>query len=411
MERSGTDSFVLDSTPNMKARSISIVGTRGIPAGHGGFETFAERLALYLTSRGWSVTVYCQGTDKDTEQFEDVWQGVHRVVIPVSRSGALGTMEFDWKSISDVLRRRPDVVLTLGYNTASFCLRLRISGLVNLINMDGLEWRRKKWKFHQKAWLWLNERLGCWVGNRLIADHPVIAEHLATRVERDKVTMIPYGADRIADVPLAPLEDFGLDGVRYGLVIARPEPENSVLEIVAAFSRKSRDTKLVVLGKFDSENNEYHRQVLNAASDEVIFPGAIYDSVTLQALRKHAYFYAHGHRVGGTNPSLVEAMGAGSAIVAHDNAFNRWVAGQGGRYFASESDCDMLISALLDDAVTIEQMRKASADRYESEFRWSAILAQYEALLERYVDLVHAKGTRQRNGAAFREPRSSAINK
>lgn len=388
----------------MKARSISIVGTRGVPAGHGGFETFAERLALYLTSRGWNVTVYCQGTDKDQTQFEDVWQGIHRVVIPVWRNGAVGTMEFDWKSISDVIRRRPDVVLTLGYNTAAFCLRLRASGLVNLINMDGLEWRRKKWKFHQRAWLWLNERLGCWVGNRLIADHPVIAEHLATRVARDKITMIPYGADRISNADLASLEDVGLNGIRYGLLIARPEPENSVFEIVAAFSRKSRDAKLVVLGKFDAENNEYHRQVMDAASDEVAFLGAIYDPCKLQALRKHAYFYTHGHQVGGTNPSLVEALGAGNAVIAHDNRFNQWVAGQGARYFASESDCDMLISALLGDAAMINLMRKASADRYEAEFRWASILTQYEALLERYVDLAHTnvygKGAEQRFGGS-----------
>lgn len=375
----------------MKARSISIVGTRGIPAGHGGFETFAERLALYLSAKGWSVTVYCQGIDKDQGKFEDVWRGIHRVVIPVTRSGALGTMEFDWKSISDVLARRPDVVLTLGYNTAAFCLRLRVNGLTNLINMDGLEWRRKKWKFHQRAWLWLNERLGCWVGDRLIADHPVIADHLATRVERDKITMIPYGADRISSATLAPLDAFGLADKRYGLLIARPEPENSVLEIVAAFSRKKRDAKLVVLGKFDAVNNAYHRQVLNAASDEVVFPGAIYDSVKLQTLRKQAYFYAHGHRVGGTNPSLVEALGAGNAVIAHDNAFNRWVAGQGGRYFASESDCDMLISALLGDEAMVKRMQNASVDRYESDFRWDGVLAQYEALLERYVDLRQVK--------------------
>lgn len=375
----------------MKARSISVIGTRGIPAGHGGFETFAEHLALYLTSKGWSVTVYCQGNEGDIGQFEDVWKGVHRVVIPVTREGALGTMEFDWKSISDVLVCRPDVVLTLGYNTAAFCLRLRTGGLVNLINMDGLEWRRKKWKFHQRAWLWLNERFGCWLGNRLIADHPVIAEHLATRVDRTKITMIPYGAESIANAPTAPLEVLGLSGVRYGLVIARPEPENSILEIVAAFSRKKRGAKLVVLGKFDAEKNDYHRQVLSAASDEVVFPGAIYDSAKLQALRKHAYFYGHGHRVGGTNPSLVEALGAGNAVIAHDNAFNRWVAGQGGRYFISESDCDMLISTLLGDETTVALMQKAASERFESEFRWSVILAQYEALLERYVDLAHSK--------------------
>ena len=168
-------------------------------------------------------------------------------------------------------------------------------------------------------WLYLNERAGCWLGNHLIADHPEIKAHLTTRVADAKITMIPYGADRIDNPDSGVLAQYGLQPGGYAMVIARPEPENSILETVAAFSRKPRGMKLVVLGQYDPQKMLYHKQVRDAASDEVLFPGAIYEKATVSALRFHSAIYAHGHQVGGTNPSLVEAMGAGSAVLAHGN--------------------------------------------------------------------------------------------
>ncbi|HEY2023283.1 DUF1972 domain-containing protein [Paraburkholderia sp.] len=367
----------------MKTKQLLIMGTRGIPAQHGGFETFAERLALYLTRRGWAVTVYCQGQVGGTQLAEDTWCGIRRIFVPIKRDGAMGTVEFDWKSVRSAAEDESSLVLTLGYNTAIFCTYLRWRGITNLINMDGLEWRRTKWRWHERAWLYMNERVGCWTGNHLIADHPSIAAHLGTRVNHRKITMIPYGADRIdersGDLP----KELGLDKTSYALVIARPEPENSVLEIVTAFSRRPRGAKLVVLGTYDSQKNSYHRKVIDAAGPEVLFPGAIYDQQAVNALRRQALFYLHGHQVGGTNPSLVEALGANCAVIAHDNEFNRWVAGPEARFFSTESDCDLHISALFADAATVRAMREASGRRFDSAFRWDSVLAQYEALLER----------------------------
>lgn len=367
----------------MQDKQLLIMGTRGIPAQHGGFETFAERLALYLTRRGWTVTVYCQAQGGGTQPADDSWRGVRRIFVPIKRDGAMGTVEFDWKSVRNAAEKEGVLVLTLGYNTAIFCTYLRWRGITNLINMDGLEWRRTKWRWHERAWLYMNERIGCWTGNHLIADHPSIAAHLATRVNHRKITMIPYGADRIdersGDLP----KELGLGKTPYALVIARPEPENSVLEIVTAFSRRPRGAKLVLLGKYDPQKNPYHRAVVDAAGPEVLFAGPIYDHNSVNALRRHALFYLHGHQVGGTNPSLVEALGASCAVIAHDNEFNRWVAGPEARFFSTESDCDLHISALLADAATVRAMREASGRRFDSAFRWESVLAQYEALLER----------------------------
>ena len=312
-------------------KTLRILGIRGLPAKHGGFETFAESFALYLVKHGWRVVVYCQA-EADQMHGPDVWRGVELVHIPVRQQGALGTIVFDWKSTRHAARS-DGLILTLGYNTAVFCALYRLRRRTNLINMDGIEWKRDKWSRVARTWLLLNEFAGCWLANHLIADNPEIAKHLKTRVTKTKITMIPYGSTEITDAEVERLADFGLTPHRYAIVVARPEPENSILEIVTAFSQMDRGFKLVVLGNFEKANPEYRKRVFEAASAEVLFPGAIYESQTLHALRYFAVAYVHGHRVGGTNPSLVEALGAGSPVIAHDNKFNRWVAGDKNLFF------------------------------------------------------------------------------
>lgn len=366
---------------------VAILGTRGVPAQHGGFETFAEYLALYLVERNWDVTVYCQVDDQDCVVSEDTWRGVTRVMIPVSKEGALGTMQFDWRSIRHVIAsEQHKLVLTLGYNTATFCLPYRTKGIVNIINMDGLEWKRDKWKPHERAWLWLNERCGCLIGNHLVADHPEIANHLATRVGRHKITTIPYGAPFVTEAQLTHLDTYGVNPNKFAVVIARAEPENSVLEIVRAFSSKRREEKLVVLGKYDIVNNDFHREVVQSASADVLFVGAIYDKSIVEALRFYASFYVHGHRVGGTNPSLVEALGVGSAVLAHDNHFNRWVAGDGAVYFSSETECAAQIEKLFSDTRLLDSLKESSRKRFQEAFTWGKVLGEYESLLEKALD-------------------------
>lgn len=370
-------------------KTVRILGIRGVPAAHGGFETFAERLALYLVERGWRVVVYCQEEgDGAANPRLDRWRGVERVTFAVPGDGAKSTVHFDWLATRHAAAHKDDLCLTLGYNTAVFCALLRLRGVSNVINMDGVEWRRRKWSGLAKAWFWLNDWAGCWLGDHLVADHPGIAAHLRTRfIDGERITMIPYGADRLGPaVPTAPLAALGLQPRRYWTVIARPEPENSVLEVVRAFSRRPRGQLLAVLGRYDPERNPYHREVMAAASAEVRFVGAIYDKATLAVLRAHAGGYFHGHQVGGTNPSLVEAMGAGSAVVAHDNLYNRWVLGAGGRYFGTEDGCAALMDELLDNEAELSFMRAQTAQRFEDGFTWPHVLERYEALLQAMLE-------------------------
>lgn len=358
---------------------VAILGTRGVPATHGGFETLAHHLSLYLAARGWDVTVYCQAEGRGPAT-EDAWNGVRRVTIPTPYPGAMGTVHFDWRSVMHAARCE-GTALVLGYNTAAFLPVLRGAGRHVVLNMDGIEWRRGKWSPTARVWLRANERIGATVAHSLIADHPEIKRHVATFAPAHKITTIAYGANAIDNAPVEPVRSAGLEPGRYLLVVARVEPENSVLPIVRSFSRRPRGVQLAVVGPLAPSSQPYHAAVASAAGVEVRFLGPVYEPTAIAALRFHARAYVHGHTVGGTNPSLVEALGAGNAVVAHANPFNRWVAGDAARYFVDEDDLDGAFDAVTTTDVQWATMRLAARDRFREAFTWPAVLERYEQAL------------------------------
>jgi glycosyltransferase involved in cell wall biosynthesis len=362
------------------APTLLILGTRGIPAAHGGFETFAERLALYLASRGWRVGVYCQA---EVERVRDrvstrTWNGITLITVEVALRGPAATLAFDAFCVKDAATRG-GVCLVLGYNGAAFLPYLRARGGRILTNMDGIEWRRPKWPLPVRAFFYGSEWIAAWSSQRLVADHPAIADHLARRRARRAIATIPYGGDPPpADLRPPPL---GLEPGRYLVSIARIEPDNNILTLVEAFSRKPRGMRLVVLGTL-KVGNAYHRAVEDAAGLEVLMPGAIYEPEMVQSLRVHARAYLHGHTVGGTNPSLVEALWAGNAVIAHDNPFNRGTAGDGQFYFTDGDSCAAAIERVLTDEGAVAAARAAARAQAER-FRWDDVLAAYEDELRR----------------------------
>ena len=364
-------------------KTLRILGTRGVPAAHGGFETFAEYLSLFLVNKGWKVIVYCQ-LDGDGPIYEDSWNGVDRVNIPIKHTGAKGTVIFDWLSTRHAAKHK-ELCLTLGYNTAIFCALLRLKNIPNVINMDGIEWKRQKWGTVAKTWFYLNEIAGLWLGNHLVADHPGIKEHLSRAIRADKITMIPYGADCVVRKNTDCLLKYGLFSNQYGILIARPEPENSILEVVKAYSSRKRSMPLVILGNYKPDENVYHKAVLDAASSDVKFIGAIYDKGIVQSLRANSRFYVHGHQVGGTNPSLVEALGAGSPVLAHSNKFNKWVADDAAIYFSDEKECAACIERLITDENLFESLHNSAVQQHLSRFTWEKILGEYEELLIKWL--------------------------
>jgi glycosyltransferase involved in cell wall biosynthesis len=365
-----------------------IAGIRGVPSRHGGFETFAEDLSLFLVARNHRVTVYCQCED-GTDITEDMWNGVGRVLIP-SPSNSAGTVYYDWVTTLHATRQK-GVVLTLGYNTGVFSVLYRFHHLPNLMNMDGIEWQRRKWSIPQRVWLWLNEHGGALFANHLIADHPEIAAHLRRHTAAGKITVIPYGADRVTSAPCQLLAKYGLKTKGYYLLIARPEPENSILEIIGAFSSGRVATPLVVLGRYSTAENKYHLQVVQTAGPEVHFLGAIYDREIVRTLRFHAKAYIHGHSVGGTNPSLVESLAAGNAVIAHDNRFTRWVTGENARFFKGSEDLEETLVSFEVNPAQLMEMEGSSRRRHETGLAKEKVLSAYEDLLSRVAQCYQAK--------------------
>jgi glycosyltransferase involved in cell wall biosynthesis len=382
-----TDQPVIDASARRghedRRPTVRILGTHGVPANYGGFETAAEKVGLHLLARGWRVVIYCQVEGRGPITYDE-WQGIERVNVPVDLPGWRGTSLFDLKCVRHAGRYR-DLNLVFGYNTGIFNIWQRLKRIPMVINMDGIEWSRSRWGFTRQAILYINERFSALFGNHLIADHPEIEKYLWTRAPKRKVTMIAYGADEVLDADDGPVRALGLEPGGYLTLICRPIPENSILELVEGFSRRPRGIKLALLGNYRPAEDEYHRAVVDAASDEVVFLGAIFDPDVVQPLRFHSAMYLHGHTVGGTNPSLVEALGAGNPVLAHDNAYNRWTAGPDQAYFTTADDVAARLDSALGAQGRLTEMSSAARRRYRAGLTWDQVGEQYRHLLERYL--------------------------
>lgn len=361
--------------------SIYLVGVRGIPNRYGGFERLVEVLAPYLVMQGHEVTVFCEGPAQDGWK-TDFWNDVRRQFVPVSAKGPLATLQYDWRSFRAVPKGA--VALIFGYGTACFQLRLRLKGIKHAVNMDGIEWQREKWSPLARRWLRLNEWAAAKLSDMLISDHPEIQRYLANSLGAGS-TMIAYGVDMSDAAPRTDPDHpvlSELAGRPYFLAIARPEPENQVHILLEAYTRSKSGQEMIVVGNFDA--NTYGTE-LKRKYPKARFVGPVYEMGVLNALRQGATLYLHGHSVGGTNPSLIEAMAAGALVTAHDNPFNRWVLGNdGGLYFSSPEDlADMMATPPSPQARTamVNQARQTCEDRY----LWPNILNDYRGIVDRLI--------------------------
>lgn len=358
---------------------IAILGSRGIPAAYGGFERFAEELAVRLTARGIDVTVYCEDCGGDAPA---TYKGVRLEYVPVPRLGPLTTILFDlrslWKSRKDY-----DVVYMLGYGAGAFCFLPRLWGTTVWINMDGIEWARSKWGRVARIWFRFMEMLSVHAPDRVIADAEAICDHLSQRHPAMKpCSVIPYGAP-VLTVPTdaAALAEWGLAPDRYDLVVCRLEPENMVAEIVDGYSRSNTPVPLVIVGDHRKENG-YVRSLASRGSGRIRFIGTVYDAEKLKALRYHARCYIHGHQVGGTNPSLLEAMGCGNIVVASDNRFNREVAGPTAFYFHGAHDLPRVLAAIGQlGPERIGALKGSMQKRIRDHYTWESVVDKYYGLL------------------------------
>lgn len=358
---------------------IAILGARGIPARYGGFETFAEKLATGLSERGYDVTVFCESSES---RAPDVYQQVILRYISAPFLGPLQTILYDVQCLW-AARRGYDVVYMLGYGAAPFCLIPRLWGTEVWINPDGLEWARAKWGFIAKSYLRMMEWSSLYAANRIIADAEAIAASLANRHGSVKAcTVIRYGCEVIEEPPPArPLSEWKLSPESYYLVVCRLEPENHVLEILQAFHQSRSNRRLIVAGDYLARTC-YVDQLRAVRDPRIQMIGTVYDKVKLTCLRYHSFAYLHGHSVGGTNPSLLEAMGCGNLILAHDNPFNRETLGACGYYFACVPELTKAIELAEQEDQEQARLREVSRTRARAEYRWSDVISRYVELLE-----------------------------
>lgn len=357
---------------------LAILGTRGIPAHYGGFETFADEIAVRLQQRGIEVTVYCEEGCNAPHMEE--YNGVSLVYVPAPRFGPLTTIMFDLRCLLAV-RSKHDVVYMLGYGASLFCFLPRLWGKRVWINMDGIEWSRSKWSLPARIWLRVMEAVAMWTPNRVVADAEAIREHLLRRYQRmPACSVIPYGAPIIDQAEAALLAEWGLEEGGYYLVVCRLEPENHVLEIVQGYAASRGTLPLVVVGDH-TVGTPYVRQLLEIKDPRIRLVGAVYEQPKLQALRFFTRVYFHGHSVGGTNPSLLEALGCGNAVIAHDNPFNREVAGAAACHFRSSADIPDLVQRMDADAGLRGAMRVSAREIVSKRYTWELIADSYLRLL------------------------------
>lgn len=358
---------------------LAILGTRGIPARYGGFETFAEKLAIGMTQLGHEATVYCEAGDAFAPP---EFCGVQLRYMPAPMLGRLQTVLYDLRCLWSA-RKGFDVVYMLGYGAAPFCLIPRLWGTEVWINPDGLEWARAKWGAVAKSYFRLMEWTSLRVADRIIADAAAIADSLALRHGPiGSCSVIPYGCEIVEKLPkIDPLAEWALVPESYYLVVCRLEPENHVLDILQAFQQSQSSRELIVVGNTQALT-DYAERLRAIRDPRIRMIGTVYDQEKLTCLRAHAFAYMHGHSVGGTNPSLLEAMGCGNLIFAHDNPFNRETLGGCGAFFANAGELTQAIDRMDQDA-DVEDLRAAAKARARSRYRWPDIIARYAALLER----------------------------
>ncbi|HEX6332914.1 MAG TPA: DUF1972 domain-containing protein, partial [Flavisolibacter sp.] len=298
---------------------IAILGTRGIPNHYGGFEQVTEQLATGLTAAGHQVTVY-NSHNHPYRQRE--WKGVRIVHCydPEYRIGTAGQFFYDRNCIRHAVRYQFDVILVMGYSSSSVWWRLLPSTATVIYNMDGLEWKRSKYLWPVRRFLKYAEKLAALHAHYHIADSMGIRDHLE-KTYGIHAAYIPYGAEITRQEKPGILERMKVAPGGYFMLMARMEPENNVHLALEGFGRTNTTKKFIVTG---NTGTRYGRRMLRKYSHDsrIIFTGPLFDQDELHTLRANAAVYFHGHSVGGTNPSLLEAMASRVFIAAHDNAFN-----------------------------------------------------------------------------------------
>lgn len=374
------------------------MGTRGVPATYGGFETAVEEIGSRLASRGYDVTVYA----RNPNQIVSEYRGMRVVNVPALRSRMTETLSHTALSAGHaVVADHPDVCVLFNAGNAPLVVPLKSAGIPVAVHVDGLESRRGKWRGAGARYYRWAERAAVRRADALIADSRAIAAHVLSTYGRE-ATFIPYGAE-VIHPGSERLKELGVVRRDYHLLVARFEPENHVLDVVHAYRVSDETRPLLVVGSAPY-SRWYVDRVFEAAGgdDRIRFLGRVDDQALLDQLYAHARTYTHGHSVGGTNPSLLRAMGAGAPVLAFDCVFNREVTANQALFWSDANQLAALFDDIaggedhLFDAHIEEDLRtfsQAGRERIQSCYQWDMVTDDYEQLIS---DLAAADRRRMR---------------
>ena len=363
---------------NFNGMRVGILGTRGIPNVYGGFEQFAQYLAAGLSKRGHEVFVY---NSSDHPYQGQEWNGVHIIHCRdwENKIGTAGQFIYDYNCFRDAGRRNFDILFQLGYTSSSVWHRLWPAEAINVV-----EWRRSKYNWLTRRFLRHAEQLAVKHADLLVADSMGIKEYLRNTFARES-TFIPYGAEMPSGYDPAHPARWALQPGNYFLLMARMEPENNIETVLRGWMKSAKRKPLVLIG---NTGNAFGKHLVKTyRHDSIRFIGAVYEAAVVNSIRHFSALYLHGHSVGGTNPSLLEAMACECTIAAHDNPFNRAVLGEDAFYFSDAGG----VSALLDSPeMPCEAWKRRNLDKVRNQFDWERIVTQYEQVFEE--QLLSGKG-------------------
>lgn len=361
---------------------IGILGTRGVPNHHGGFEQFAEYFSVFLAKNGHQVTVYNSHSHPyESSDFKGV--KIVKCFDPENKFGTVGQFFYDLNCILDSRKREFDIILQLGYTSSSIFFKLHPKKSVVITNMDGLEWKRSKYNSITKRFLKLAEKLAVSNSDYIIADSVGIKNYLDTKFNIS-TKYLCYGASLVEQFNEDVLSNYGIKRHDYSLIIARLEPENNIETIIEGYTLTNLSYPLLIFGKLNPYGQRLKKKYIK--DKRIRFLGANYNISDLNALRRYSQYYFHGHSVGGTNPSLLEAMSSRALIIANDNEFNKSILGTSAGYFKKAEDIYLLIEKgeLLKERAIIE---KSNLKKIKENYLWETINNEYERYFNEILKL------------------------
>lgn len=363
---------------------IAILGTRGVPASYGGFETFAEHLSTRLASRGHDVTVYCRSHYVSPRQLE--YHGVRLRVLPTIRHKYFDTVVHTFLSALDAAPRRYDAALICNAANAPFAPILRLTGTPVALNVDGLEHKRKKWNWIGRQYYLLTERLATILPNRTVTDAGVIKDYYMARYNA-KSTMIAYGSEIERRPNPELVRRWRVEPNRYVLYVSRLEPENNAHLVIEAFKKVRTAQRLLIVGDAPYAHDYINDLKARARGDKrIIFTGFVFGQ-DYRALQQNAYCYIHGTEVGGTHPALLEAMGFGNCVLTLAAPENIEAVGDAAILFESESDLARKLQRVLRDGSLVHAFRNRAQTRAQQYYDWEGVVDQYEQLFAEMAGL------------------------